>query len=171
MTGFSLDFNDTMSGAIKDGVYECLIVKSQENVNKNGKELVEFHLIVRNDIQQQEHKNQFIFENRYPSGQTGKHYMPFFNTVGKAAGLQAGKTYNSFKELLNDYVGKPVKVTVANESSEYNGKTYKNLNINSWDSTDFPNVQHVHKNQSGGATQTNNTPIDNTQVREDDLPF
>lgn len=175
MTGFSLDFNDTMSGAIKDGEYEVLIVKAGENVNKNGKELVEFHMIVRNDIQQ-EHKNQFIFENRYPASATGKHYMPFFNTVGKAAGLQAGKTYMSFKELLDDYVGKPVKVKVANEKSEYNGKTYENLNIKSWMPTEFPNVQHVHKNQGnnagGQAPQQGNTPIDNTQMlMDDDLPF
>lgn len=183
MTGFSLDFNDTMSGAVKDGTYECLIVRCGENVNKNGKELVEFHLIIRNDIQQ-EHKNQFIFENRYPSNATGKHYMPFFNTVGKAAGLQNGKTYSNFKELLDDYVGKPVKVTVANEESEYQGKTYQNLNIKSWDSTEFPNVQHVHKNnnqqqqQQGGQAPAQQqpmyqqqTPIDNTQVPEEDLPF
>jgi|SRR6185312_7782608 len=174
MTGFSLDFNDTMSGAIKDGTYECLIVKSGENVNKNNKELVEFWLIIRNDIAHQEHKNQMIFENRYPNGQTGKHYMPYFNTVGKAAGLQAGKTYRSMKELLDDYLNKPVKVTVANETSEYQGKTYENLNIKSWEKTDFPNVQHVHKSKDGGGNSTPqaSTPVDNTQLMsDDDLPF
>lgn len=178
MTGFSLDFNDTMSGAIKDGTYECLIVHAQEDVNKNGKELVQFRLIVRNDIQQQEHKNQMIFEDRYPNGQTGKHYMPYFNTVGKAAGLQAGKTYRSMQELLNDYLQKPVKVTVKNETSDYNNKTYENLNIKSWEPTDFPNVQHVHKNKDNGGNSAPQTqqqdpfagggPI---TVDDSDLPF
>lgn len=177
MTGFSLDFNDTMSGAIKDGTYECLIVHAKEDVNKNGKELVQFRLIVRNDLTGQDHKNQMIFEDRYPNGETGKHYMPYFNTVGKAAGLQAGKTYRSMDELLNDYLQKPVKVTLKNEESEYNGKVYNNLNIKSWETTEFPNVQHVHKNKDSGnnapqATQQSSNPVDNTQViHSDDLPF
>ncbi len=174
MSGFSLDFEDTMSGDIKDGTYECLIVKAQENVNKNGKELVEFWLIIRNDIQQ-EHKNQMIFENRYPSGETGKHYMPYFNTVGKAAGLQRGKTYKNFKELLDDYVGKPVKVSVKNEKEEYNGKTYDNLNVKNWDSTAFPNIQHVHKNNDGNKSGQSNDPFANDgqpiNISDDDLPF
>lgn len=173
-TGFSLDFNDTMGGSIADGTYECIITKAFEDVNKNGKELVNFHLIIRNDIQHQEHKNQFIFENRYPNGQTGKHYMPYFNTVGKAAGLQAGKTYKSMEELLNDYVGKPVKVEVKNETSEYQGKTYDNLNIKNWSKTDFPNVQHVHKQKDDkptGGGQTYQNPLPPLEINDDDLPF
>ena len=97
--------------------------------------------------------------------------MLMFNTIGKAAGLQNGKVYNTFEELLEDFRGKPVQVYVENTTSEYNGKIYENLEVKQWKPTKFPDVQHQWKQKE---TNNNSKPIvfDSQPNRShDDLPF
>ena len=174
MTGFSLDFNETYEGfdKIQDGTYEVIIEKVNEDATQGGAEFTNFQMVIRNDIQQ-EHKNQKVWHRNWKAKETGKYNMIMFNTIGKAAQLQNGKTYKSFEELLNDYVGKPLKVTVKNETSEYNGKTYENLNIKKWEQTGFPQVQHQFKTSSDSPSnmtfeQQQASGID---INDDDLPF
>ena len=38
-------------------------------------------------------------------------------------------------------VGKPLKVTVKNETSEYNGKTYENLNVKRIEKSELSGMQ------------------------------
>lgn len=169
MTGFTLDFENTFEGGgIADGTYETVITLTGEDATKGGAEYAEFRLTVRNDIDQK-HKNQIIFHKVWKSKETGKYNMPTFNTIGKFAQLQRGKTYTSFEELLQDFVGKPVKVTVKNETSDYNGKTYENLNVKNWAVTGFPSVQHQYKAKDDMSVSDMQTA--GIQVSEDDLPF
>jgi hypothetical protein len=56
----------------------------------------------------------FVFSQRL----TFKFSYVFFNTIGAAAQLQKGKQYSSIEELFKDFLGKPVRVTVKNETSE-----------------------------------------------------
>lgn len=174
MTGFSLDFNNTFEGGqIADGTYEVVISFTGEDATKNGAEYADFRLTIRNDIDQS-HNNQIIFEKLWKAKATGKYNMLMFNTIGKAAQLKSGKTYNDMQELLADYVGKPLRVTVKNETSEYNGNTYENLNVKRWEQTKFPNVQHVFKQKDDAPTgggQTYHNPLPPLEVNDDDLPF
>ena len=166
---FNLDFNDTFDGSVKDGTYETVIKKVEEKTANTGTKYVNFELVIRNDIQQP-HQNQYIFNKAWQSKDEGKYNMRQFNTIGKAAQLQNGKTYNSFEELLNDFVGKPVRVTVKNETSEYNGKTYENLNVTNWDTTKITGpVRHVFKDKD---KQTVAEGIaSGVVVNDSDLPF
>lgn len=159
--GFSLDFNDTFEGRIQDGEYEVVIAKVLPKTTTNGVEHISFDMIVRNDIDQK-FKNAHVFHSIWKAKETGKYNMKNFNTIGKAAQLQNGKTYNSFDDLLADYEGKTLKVKVKNETSDYNGKTYENLNVKAWLPTAFPNLQHQWKD---GAPSTK------LAVTESDLPF
>lgn len=168
MAGFSLDFNNVIEGEIKDGIYEVVIDHATEDATPGGAEFTNFQMTIRNDLDQP-HKNQKIWHRVWKKKDTGQYSMVMFNTIGKAAGLQAGKVYNSFQELLDDFRGRPVQVYVKNETSEYNGKTYENLNVKQWKPTKFPDVQHQYK-QSNNQTQSNNNPFDTT-VQESDLPF
>lgn len=175
MTGFSLDFENTFEGGgIADGTYEVLITHTGEDATKNGAEYASFRLTVRNDIDQK-HKNQIVFEKIFKAKETGKYNMLMFNTIGKAAQLQKGKSYNSIDDLLADYLNKPLRVTVKNEESEYNGKTYNNLNVKKWEQTQFPSVQHVHKKKdnapSAGNSPSYTNPLPPLEVNDDDLPF
>lgn len=174
MSGFSLDFNNTFEGyqKIEDGVYEVIIDYAAEDATKSGAEFTNFQMTIRNDLDQP-FKNQKIWERVFKAKATGQYNMMMFNTIGKAAGLQSGKVYNSFEELLNDYRGKPLQVYVENETSEYNGKTYENLNVKQWKPTKFPNVQHQFK-QSNNSNQSNNNnnPFDGLpQISDNQLPF
>ena len=171
MTGFNLDFNDTFEGYedVQDGVYEVVIESVVEDANANtGTEFTNFTMVIRNDLDQP-HKNSKVWERIWKAKATGKYNMMMFNTIGKAAQLENGKSYSSFEELLADYEGKPVQVLLKNETSEYNGKTYENLNVKKWTPTKFPNVQHQFKGKksSGGETK----PFDGVTIDDNALPF
>lgn len=180
MTGFNLDFNDTFEGGkIENGTYEVLITLAGEDAFPSGAEYVDLRLTIRNDIQQP-FQNMIVFERIFKAKATGKYNMTMFNTVGKAAQLPVGKTYSNLQGLLDDFINKPLKVTVENKKSDC-GK-YDNLNVvyGGWEITEFPNVQHVRKAKSNGG---NNAPQQTQQhdpfstgggpieVSDDDLPF
>ncbi|MFW3590428.1 DUF669 domain-containing protein [Staphylococcus caprae] len=149
MTNFTLNMEDTFEGGIQDGTYETVITKFEENATQSGTEFADVRLTVRNDIDQK-YKNNIVFHRIWKAKATGKYDMRFFNTIGAAAQLQQGKQYSSIEELFKDFLGKPVRVTVKNETSEYNGKEYENLNVKRWDKTQFPEVAHKFKTEDGG---------------------
>ena len=172
MAGFNLDFNDVFEGGkIDDGYYEVVVNRCNEDATPGGAEYTEFDLIIRNDIDQP-NQNKHIFHKVWKSKADQKYNMKQFNTIGKACQLQNGKSYSSFNDLLNDFEGKTALVFVKNETSEYNGKTYENLNVKMWQETKYPQLQHQFKQKEGGSTasaqQDFNGPVN---VQDDDLPF
>lgn len=176
MTQFNLDFNNTFEGyeKIDDGVYEVVIDHAREDATPSGAEFTNVQMTIRNDLDQP-FKNQKIWERVFKAKATGKYNMLMFNTIGKAAGLQSGKTYNSFEELLNDYQGKPLQVFVQNEKSEYDGKEYENLNVKQWKPTKFPSLQHQFKQSNDNKQSSGQDPFKNSgqpiDIKDDDLPF
>lgn len=169
MADFNLNFENVYEGnggKVEDGWYEVIVNRCNEDATPSGAEYTEFDLIVRNDLDQPS-KNQHIFEKNFKAKATGKYNMTIFNTIGKACQLQNGKSYGGFDELLNDFVAKPALVFVKNETSDYNGKTYENLNVKMWNQTKFPNVQHQFKGKSEGGASLDSKP----QINENDLPF
>lgn len=166
MTNFTLNMEDTFDGGIQDGTYEVVITKCEENATQNGTEHVDMRLTIRNDIDQK-FKNNIVFHKIWKAKATGKYDMRFFNTIGAAAQLQQGKQYSSIEELFKDFLGKPVRVTVKNETSEYNGKTYENLNVKRWEKTKFPELGHKFKTEDGGNPFAGADVIDDNE----DYPF
>ena len=156
MTNINLNFEDTFEGGIADGNYEVIITKMGEDATKGGTEYVDVRLTIRNDVNQK-HKNQIIFHKIWKAKATGKYNMRNFNT---------------FDELLNEFVGKALKVNVKNETSEYNGQTYENLNVKNMKKTDFPQIAHQFKSDDNNAAQANNPfASDAPNVDTDNLPF
>lgn len=165
MTNFTLNMEDTFDGGIQDGTYETVVTKFEENATQGGTEFADVRLTVRNDIDQK-YKNNIIFHRIWKAKATQKYDMRFFNTIGAAAQLQQGKQYKSIEELFQDFLGKPVRVTVKNEKSEYNGKEYENLNVKRWEKTKFQEVAHKFKSEDGV-----NPFAANEQEDETDYPF
>lgn len=165
MTNFTLNMEDTFDGGIQDGTYETVITKFEESATQSGTEFADVRLTVRNDIDQK-YKNNIIFHRVWKAKATQKYDMRFFNTIGSAAQLQQGKQYNSIEELFQDFLGKPVRVTVKNETSEYNGKTYENLNVKRWEKTKFQELSHKFKTEDGVNPFAGNEQEDTT-----DYPF
>jgi hypothetical protein len=172
MAGFSLDFNDVFegTGSIADGDYEVVVNRVSEDATPGGAEYVEFDLIIRNDVDQAS-KNMHIFHKVWKAKDTHKYNMKTFNTIGKACQLQNGKSYKSLEDLLNDYVKKTAVVNVKNEESEYNGKTYNNLNVKYWNKSKLTgplNHQFKSNNDSKTVSELMSSGID---IKDDDLPF
>lgn len=172
MSGFNLDFNNTFEGfaKIEDGVYEVVIDSAVEDATKGGAEFTNFTMTIRNDLDQP-FKNQKIWHRNWKAKATGKYNMTMFNTIGKAAQLQNGKTYKSFDELLEDFRGKPLQVYVENETSEYNGNTYENLNVKQWKPTKFTSVQHQFNKSEDGNKSSGGPLNDAPAISDNDLPF
>ncbi|MBC1420194.1 DUF669 domain-containing protein [Listeria fleischmannii] len=160
---FKLDTNDIYEGKIQDGTYEVVINNGKEDATPNGAEYVELDLIVRNDVEQK-YQNAHIFHKIWMSKQTNQYNPKSFNTIGKSLQLENGKEYNSINELLQDFSMKTCRVTVKNEQSEYNGKTYENTNVKAWQPS---NVQGV-LNHKFKKSDNDNNPIN---IEDDDLPF
>lgn len=172
MTGFSLDYTDVYEGTggrIADGDYEVIIKSVKEDVTPGGAEYVEFDVVIRNDFDQP-HKNMHVFHKVWKAKETGKYNMKSFNTMGKAFQLQNGKTYNSFKELLDDFVLMTARANIKTEKSEYNGKEYENYRV-FFNQSKLTGVSH-NWNQSGD-NSTNPAPMGQApvEISDDDLPF
>ena len=60
---------------------------------------------------------------------TGKYPEGFIMNLAKQAGIPNGTKFKSLDDYLGMLEGKPLKVTVKNKTSESNGKTYENLNV------------------------------------------
>lgn len=167
--GFSLDFNDVYgNGSIADGEYEVVISQCNENATPGGAEYIQFDLIIRNDVEQA-YKNCHIYHKIWKAKATGKYNMKSLNTIGKACKLEKDKTYASFEALLQDFVRKTVRVTVKNELSDYDGKTYPNATGWGFSNSTGP-LQHQFKKKSDAQTflemKQSGVPI-----QDQDLPF
>src|SRR5699024_2295247 len=102
---------------------------------------------------------------------TGKYNMRNFNTLGAAIQDQLKNTsFNTLEELFQEFRGKALRVQVKNETSEYNGKTYENLNVKQMRKTKLPVIQHHFKDDQ---KPNEKNPIGNSSanVQENDLPF
>ena len=144
---FQMNHDDVFNAEIPDGEYEVFIKTVEENVTENGAEYCQFDLIIRNDIPQP-NQNNHIFHKVWRKKDTGEYNPKSFNAIGKAARLPNGKAYSSMEELFQDFIGRPVRVKVKNETSQYNGNTYENLNVKNWSLTKMNGpVRHVSREQ------------------------
>lgn len=163
MNQFTLDFSDTY-GKVEDGEYEVICTAASEDATPGGTIYAKVNLRIRNDINQP-CKNQMIFHKCWQRKETGRYEMKDFNTIGAAMQLEAGKKYTSLQDVLDDFVGKCCRVSVKNETSEYNGKVYDNLNVKYFNKTNFPDCNHQFRNGEG---IIQSAPI---TINDDDLPF
>lgn len=177
---FKLDFSETKDFPdVQDGDYECVISNVLQDANPNtGTEFINFDLVIRNDIKQP-FTNSHIFQRIYRAKDTQKYPKNYLMRIAQAAGLTDGKEYNSFEDFMKDFVGKPLLVRVKNETSEYNGKTYTNLNIKRWNKTKFPDVNHKWPDRMNPNLIKDDVlpdpmagdAADTPEVNDDDLPF
>lgn len=170
---FQLNHDDVYDVNIPDGDYEVIIKRVAENVTQGGAEYAEFGLVIRNDVAQP-NKNNHIFHKIWKAKATGEYSAKSFNLIGKAAKLPNGKVYSSLDDLFRDFEGRPVRVRIKNETSEYNGKTYENVNVKNWGETKIAGPVH-HKDKNSTTTSDNGgfhiPPDSQLDISDDDLPF
>lgn len=155
---FEINYNEASEGKLQPGTYEVLIESCETDYTKNGTEHKSMPLVVRNDIDQK-FKNNYIWNKVWKKKDTGEYVPWVLQTIAKAVKLPHGKSYPNVESLFADFVGKPVRVTVSIRES--NG--YENLNVDRWEETQFPTVNHVWKKREPIGTEV--------QLSENDIPF
>lgn len=151
---FTIDYSKAKEFAsITDGTYETFIEKAVQDATKKGADFINIHFRIRKDFQQ-EFQNNIIFHRIFAKKEDGKYPEGVIHNLAKQAGIPEGTQFKSLDDYLNQLLNKCLKITVKNETSEYNGNTYNNLNVKRIEKSDIPAmVNHVE------------------EFKEDDLPF
>lgn len=151
---FAVDYSKAQEFAsITDGTYETFVDKAEQDATRNGADFLNFHFRIRSDFEQ-EFKNNVIFYRIYAKKEDGKYPVGAIMNLAKQAGIPDGTRFASLDDYLKQLVGKPLKITVKNEKSEWEGKTYDNLN-----------VKRIEKSELGAM----HNPADDFD--DSDLPF
>lgn len=151
---FEIDYSKAQEFAsITDGTYETFIEKATEDATKNGADFVSIRFRIRKDFQQ-EFQNNIIFHRIFAKKDDGKYPTGIMQNLAKQAGIPDGTKFKTLEDYLNQLLNKCLKVTVKNETSEYNGNTYNNLNVKRIEKSDIPPLVNPAE-----------------QISEDDLPF
>jgi hypothetical protein len=148
--GFSTDYTEVQEfDLIPAGEYETIIKKIEERTTKNGATSINMTLVIRNDVKQG-CQNRCIFHTlwkRHEPTQAdmqvqGYSYKQIMR-LAKAVNLPSGKNYDSVKQLCEDMIHRPLRITVEHELNEYSGKTRENVKyINE---SKYPDCKHIFK--------------------------
>lgn len=151
---FEIDYSQAKEFAsITDGTYETFIEKAVQDATKNGADFINIHFRIRKDFQQ-EFQNNIIFHRIFAKKEDGKYPVGAIMVLAKQAGIPDGTKFKSLDDYLNQLLNKCLKITVKNETSEYNGNTYNHLNVKRIEKSDIPAMVN---------------PVE--EFKEDDLPF
>lgn len=137
---FTVDYNQAEEfSTVKDGTYETVIEKFEESATPGGSEFIDVRLRIREDFEQPFKKN-ILFHRIWKSKDTGKYRPGTLQNWFKQAQVPQGTQLKTFEDVTNALVGKAIKATVKNETSEYQGKTYNNTNVKRIESSELPAI-------------------------------
>nr|DAU16357.1 MAG TPA: Protein of unknown function (DUF669) [Caudoviricetes sp.] len=145
--------------SIEDGTYEVVVAQAEQSASQSGTDFLDIRLKIRDDFQQK-FRNNLIFDKVWINKQTLQYPEWALQRYAKAVKIPEGVEVNTIEQFLEIIKGKTLKVTVKNEQSEYNGKTYDNLNIKKMEQSELPSY-------SGTVTSE---PVKNKD-NDLDLPF
>lgn len=173
MAGFDLDFSEIKDIIVADGKYEVVVNSVAEDATKGGTQFINLDLIIRNDIKNQSFANAHIFARVFKSKQNGKYPKRMIFTIARATGMPDKTHFESLEDFFQKLWHRPALVTVKNEKSEYNGKTYEHVNVKRWEISKFPEVQHKFKesNKETGSTDPFANGGQSIDIPDDQLPF
>lgn len=114
--------------AIEDGTYEVYVAQAEQSATQNGTDFLDIRLKIRDDFQQK-FRNNLIFDKIYVNKSTLEYPIWVLQMYCKAAKVPENTDIQTIEQFLDLIKGKSMKVTVKNETSEWNGKTYENLRV------------------------------------------
>lgn len=114
--------------AIEDGTYEVYVAQAEQSATQNGTDFLDIRLKIRDDFQQK-FRNNLIFDKIYVDKSTLEYPIWVLQMYCKAAKVPENTDIQTIEHFLDLIKGKSMKVTVKNETSEWNGKTYENLRV------------------------------------------
>lgn len=169
-------------GALPQGEYEMVINKAYEDATPSGAENFTIDLIVRNDLEQVpalaetngKFANRHIFNANWKRKATNQYDLESFQYILEAVGVPEGTQIGSIDDFTKIITGKPVKVFVKKQYSDYKKEDENTVAPWNYSQTNFPNMQHQFKD-----TDKNSNPFkgkdDNlnlvNDIPEESLPF
>lgn len=143
--------------SIEDGTYEVVVAQAEQAASQSGTDFLDIRLKIRDDFQQK-FRNNLIFDKVWINKQTLQYPEWALQRYAKAIKIPEGVEVNTIEQFLELITGKTLKVTVKNEQSEYNGKTYDNLNIKKMEQSELPPYSGTVSSEPA-------------QTKDDDLDF
>ena len=138
MSLFSVNYEAAEQfSSVENGTYEVVVATAEQSASKTGTDFLDIRLKIRDDFQQK-FRNNLIFDKVWINKETLQYPEWALQRYSKAVKIPEGVEINTIEQFLNIIKGKTLKVTVKNEQSEYNGKTYDNLNIKKMEQSELP---------------------------------
>ncbi len=138
MSLFSVNYEAAEQfSSVENGTYEVVVATAEQLASKSGTDFLDIRLKIRDDFQQK-FRNNLIFDKVWINKQTLQYPEWALQRYAKAVKIPEGVEINTIEQFLDIIKGKTLKVTVKNEQSEYNGKTYDNLNISKMEQSELP---------------------------------
>ena len=135
MSLFSVNYEAAEQfSSVENGTYEVVVATAEQSASKSGTDFLDIRLKIRDDFQQK-FRNNLIFDKVWINKETLQYPEWAYS---KAVKIPEGVEVNTIEQFLGLIIGKTLKVTVKNEQSEYNGKTYDNLNIKKMEQSELP---------------------------------
>lgn len=169
MTLFTTNYSDVQESAgyspLPTGEYEMVIKSVKEHVTPNGKESMQFDLIVRNDLKavpalaetNGKYADRHVFHDEWKRNTNGgyKYEQNNFMYYLKAAGVPEGTAINSLQDLFNLLTNKPVRVYVKKEEQTYNGEKQERNTCAPWGfkTSEYKEVNHQYKEKNAAVPQ------------------
>lgn len=171
-------------GALPSGNYEMVIANAKEDATPNGAETFQIDLIVRNDLTKVptlaetngEYANRHVFNDNWKRKATKQYDLEGFQYILEAVGVPEGTQINSIDDFAKLIIGKPVKVYVKKQYSDYKKEDENTVAPWSYSQTDFPQVQHQYKDKKDNPASNANEQVfeqneNATTITDEDLPF
>lgn len=138
MSLFSVNYEAAEQfSSVENGTYEVVVTTAEQSASKTGTDFLDIRLKIRDDFQQK-FRNNLIFDKVWINKQTLQYPEWALQRYAKAVKIPEGVEINTIEQFLDIIKGKTLKVTVKNKQSEYNGKTYDNLNISKMEQSELP---------------------------------
>lgn len=135
---FSVNYESAEQfAAIEDGTYEVYVAQAEQSATQNGTDFLDIRLKIRDDFQQK-FRNNLIFDKIYVNKSTLEYPIWVLQMYCKAAKVPEKTDIKTIEQFLDLIKGKSMKVTVKNETSEWNGKTYENLRVKKREQSELP---------------------------------
>ena len=123
--------------SIEDGTYEVVVAQAEQTASKSGTDYLDIRLKIRDDYQQK-FRNNLIFDRIWINKETLQYPEWALQRYAMAVKIPEGTDIQTIDQFLEIIKGRSLKVTVKNETSEYNGKTYENLTIKKFEQSELP---------------------------------
>lgn len=178
MALFTTNYNDLKTqndeyAPVPEGTYECFIEDTHPDATPRGTEYLKLNLRIRRDLDKAlpdtngKQHNRIVFVNVWKRKKTGKYDPSDLNYIMKAAGYPDNTPVKDWDDWTNKLVGKPVKVRVTIDKSEYQGNATERNQVwcNSFRPTDYPLQKKVQEDPFKDSKESDK------EIDDKDLPF